>query len=833
LTLATLCCGAAQAQSPETAIWNFAGGQMDGGFPQAKLIFDSDGNLYGTTALGGNYYTSDCGTPPGCGAVFELSPPVGGGTAWLETVLYNFCNVGYCADGMYPMAGLVRSSQGTLYGTTLQGGGGEAYPAAGALFSLTPPTGGGATWTERVLYGFCLIQNPLCGDGAYPYGDLVLDAQGNLYGTTSSGGAGDHGVVFEFDPTSGYTVLHSFCSQADCTDGGNPGAGLIFDAQGNLYGTTSAQGANGGGTVFELSPPSGGGTAWTYTVLYSFCALANCADGQTPVAELIFDSSGNLYGTTEAGGTSGNGTVFELSPPSGGGSAWAESVLYSFCSQANCADGSAPKAGLILDAGGDLYGTTQQGGTAGEGTVFKVRPPSGGGSSWAETVLYNFCAEANCADGAGPLATLIFDAKGNLYGTTQQGGTTSAACGTTNCGVVFELSPLPATDTSLALAPSTVSIGSSAPVVMAAAVTPASGSGTPTGTVAFLNGGTQVGTGTLSGGGVQYDYDPSALAPGTYSITAFYSGDSSFGASVSAPQILTVTAQGTTTALASSANPSIFGQAVTFTATITPSAGPTGTVAFTADGTTLSGCAAVTLSAGTAQCATSTLAVDSHTIVAAYSGDSTYPGSSGTLTQVVGASPGSFALAASPGSQSVNSGSAAAYTITVTAQGGFAGPVVLSCAGAPAGGACVFSQSLLQVPAGGSAGTTMMVVTAQQNAQFAPPGGSRPWGTPLGLGLTLGMGLIGLTVGLVTLASPPNRRRRTARRARRRQGAHRGCRLVFLLIVPAMAAALVSCGGSSGGPSQSYTIKITATSTATSPAIVQSTSVSLAVAAAD
>src|ERR1019366_2578878 len=277
---------------------------------------------------------------------------------------------------------------------------------------------------EKVLHNF----NNDGTDGYYPEVGLIVDAAGNLYGTTTAGGAYNSGTGFELTPAAGggwtETVLHNF---GNGTDGATPYAGLIFDAAGNLYGTTQYGGTYGVGTVFELTPAGGG--SWTEKVLYSF--NHNGADGGVPAAGLIFDAAGNLYGTTVNGGTGSNcvlgcGTVFELTPAAGGG--WTEQVLHSFNN--NGADGSTPFAGLIFDAAGNLYGTTFAGGTYGYGTVFELTPAAGGG--WTETVLHNF---GNGTDGTAPYAGLIFDAAGNLYGTTFVGGTYGY-------GTVFEVTPV-------------------------------------------------------------------------------------------------------------------------------------------------------------------------------------------------------------------------------------------------------------------------------------------------------------------------------------------------------------------------------------------------------
>src|ERR1022692_2364418 len=264
-----------------------------------------------------------------------------------------------------------------------------------------------STWAaaqEKVLHNF----NHDGTDGWRPEAGLIFDAAGNLYGTTSQGGSSAVGAVFELTPAAGGTwtekVLHSFLN--DGTDGVNPVAGLIFDGAGNLYGTTYQGGTYGDGTVFELTPAAGG--TWTEQVLHNF--NYDSTDGAGPHAGLIFDAAGNLYGTAASGGTYSYGTAFELTPAAGG--TWTEKVLWNFGSGA---DGSYPQGGLIFDAAGNLHGTTTSGGAHGPGTVFELMPAGGG--TWSERVVHSF---GNGADGSGPYAGLIFDAAGNLYGTTHQ-----------------------------------------------------------------------------------------------------------------------------------------------------------------------------------------------------------------------------------------------------------------------------------------------------------------------------------------------------------------------------------------------------------------------------
>jgi uncharacterized repeat protein (TIGR03803 family) len=346
-----------------------------------------------------------------------IDPRGGAAPPSTEQVLYKFCSQSNCVDGGGPGAGLLMDGSGNLYGTT-QSGGTKGY---GTVFQLTLTSTG---WTEKVLYSFCSQSN--CADGANPKAGLIMDAAGNLYGTTVSGSATSGGVVFQLTPTAtGWSenVLYSFCSQSNCADGYAPRAGLIMDGAGNLYGTTYGGGQSGCfsgigcGVVFQLTPS---GTGWSEKVLYTFCSQSNCADGSTPLAALIMDAAGNLYGTTWTGGGIDDGVVFELTPS---GTGWSQKILYSFCSLggSSCKDGARPQAGLIMDAAGNLYGTTQLGGGVSYlgGTVFQLTQT---GTGWSEKVLYTFCSQTNCVDGEQPVAGLIMDAAGNLYGTTYGGG---------------------------------------------------------------------------------------------------------------------------------------------------------------------------------------------------------------------------------------------------------------------------------------------------------------------------------------------------------------------------------------------------------------------------
>jgi uncharacterized repeat protein (TIGR03803 family) len=387
------------AASPEAVLHNFNSNGKGGNYPQAGLSFDAAGNLYGTTDSGGAYNQ---------GTLFELTPRAGGG--WTKKVLHNFNANG--KDGYEPNASLILDTAGNLYGTTYAGG---AYDC-GTVFELTRQVGG--VWVEKILHSFN------GGDGINPLASLIFDAAGNLYGTTTLGGDYIEGTAFELMPQGGGVwaekILHNF--NRNGADGDNPFASLIFDAAGSLYGTTYVGGADGGGTVFKLTPKAAG--VWTEKILHDF--NNNSKDGFYPVASLIFDAAGNLYGTTVNGGAHGGGTVFELVPKSGGG--WTEKVLYSF--NTNGRDGTYPNASLIFNAAGNLYSTTYAGGAHNDGTVFELTPKVGG--SWTEKVLHTFNNLGR--GGYKPYASLILDAAGNLYGTTSQGGAHGG-------GTVFKITP--------------------------------------------------------------------------------------------------------------------------------------------------------------------------------------------------------------------------------------------------------------------------------------------------------------------------------------------------------------------------------------------------------
>ena len=410
----------------------------NGASPQGGLVADAKGNLYGTTYLGGGAY--------GFGNVFELSRANGG---WKEKVLFNFTGG---ADGGGPLDSLVFDASGNLFGTTISGGQGQClwngtqWYGCGVVFELSPS---GKTWQENVLFSFV----PGQVKGVMPVGGLVFDGAGNLYGTTYAAGVdggprysrtanginpptywgcndpGCGGSVYELSPTQNGWQEKDIYGFTGGSDGGVSEANLVFDAAGNLYGTTVYGGSTGCvsgygcGVVFEVSP---GRRGWSESVLHTFSAT----DGAYPQGSVTFDSQGNLYSTTSYGGSGncnvlyeppGCGTVFRLKPGKAG---WKESVIYNF---GDGDDGGMPFAAVIMDGQGELLGTTFDGGSAHEGVVFKLAPSR---RSWKESVLYTFSYP-----GAGqPVAPLLAMPDGRLVDTSVNGGSQ-------DYGAVFELIP--------------------------------------------------------------------------------------------------------------------------------------------------------------------------------------------------------------------------------------------------------------------------------------------------------------------------------------------------------------------------------------------------------
>jgi uncharacterized repeat protein (TIGR03803 family) len=370
----------------------------DGTFP-AGVIFDGSGNLYGVAIEGG---------PTGTGLVFKLTPTASG--HWNEKILFEFDRT----NGLFPNP-VVFDSAGNLYGTL-----GETLPDGnGAIFKLSPTADG--HWGEKILY--TLNSNR----GLEPRTSVTFDASGNIFSTASEGGAYGQGSVFELSPTTPGHWHETTVQSVHGADGDFVECKVVFDTAGNLYGTTFQGGAHNAGTVWELTPQPDG--TWIDTILYSFTGSSD--GGFPPGGGVILDTAGNLFGTTSLGGASGKGTVFELSPKAGG--TWTETVLYSFTGGL---DGSEPSfSTLTFDKVGNLYGETTLGGAGrcvefGCGVVFELSPTGGG--IWTETVVYSF--SGNGAKGETPWQGLVLDAAGNLYGTTQHGGAYGQ-------GTVFEIKP--------------------------------------------------------------------------------------------------------------------------------------------------------------------------------------------------------------------------------------------------------------------------------------------------------------------------------------------------------------------------------------------------------
>jgi len=416
LALGALCLLTAFAAEAQTyqVIHNFVGG-ADGAEPNYGLTIDSAGNLYGTT------FEGDAGT----GTAYKLSQ---GSTGWLLSPLYVFTVV---SDGVIPYSTLVPGPDGKLYGTTGFGGIGSCMSygqsGCGTVFSLQMPMTchvAHCSWTETPLYKFSGH-----ADGSNPYGaTLVFDQAGNLYGTTFNGGGGSCtsgcGVVFKLTPSGGSwteTVLYTFTGGPD---GASPWAGVTLDAAGNLYGTTSAGGLYGDGTVYELSPA---GSGWTQKTLHTF---QRQMDGGSPFSGVIFDPFGSLYGATQYGGPAGGGTVFQMT--SLGGS-WNFKTLYSFAGSGG-GRAKGPVGNLVLDSAGNLYGSTAGDGAYRFGSVFKLSHASSTG--WTFTSLHDF---TNGLDGGSPRSNLVFDSAGNLYGTASVGGSGNPTTCVGSCGVVWQI----------------------------------------------------------------------------------------------------------------------------------------------------------------------------------------------------------------------------------------------------------------------------------------------------------------------------------------------------------------------------------------------------------
>jgi uncharacterized repeat protein (TIGR03803 family) len=388
LTLTTLAAATPAGAQTGIALRSFSTTDADGYTP-GVVIFDTAGTLYVTTSQGGLYNG---------GVVFKMTPRTGGG--WAEQILHSF-NLA-AGDGSGP-GGLVFDGSGNIYGSCSGGG----AHGDGTVFKMIPQPDG--RWSEHILYSF---------SGGYGTGpsNVVLDAAGNLYGTTNYGGSYGLGSIFELtrhsDGTWVENTIHSF--PVNSSDGYEPDSGVILDAAGNIYGTTFYGGANicpqvgvGCGTVYKLSPATGG--TWTEAILHAFAG--DGTDGSFPIAGVVFDPAGNLYGTTFTGGAGSVGVIFELTPA---GATWTETILHTF---ENNGDGILPGGGsLAADAAGNFYGTTQEGGNLGNGTIYKLTRGAGG------TFTYATYFKFDGANGMYPGSNVTTDGHGNVFGPTPVGG---------------------------------------------------------------------------------------------------------------------------------------------------------------------------------------------------------------------------------------------------------------------------------------------------------------------------------------------------------------------------------------------------------------------------
>lgn len=388
------------ATDGEAILHTFTDENGDGSGPSSGLVFDATGNVYGTTFEGGTYEN---------GAVYKLAPNADG--SWTESIIYSFTGA---SDGASPSGTLALDAIGNLYGTARFGPNTGDFACCGSVFELSPTSSG---WQYRLLYTFTGGV-----DGSYPSASVTLGAGGTLYGTAFEGGAYGVGTVFSLTPKAGgkwrFNLVHTFTGGKD---GGYPDTNLILDAAGSLYATTAGGGSGtscstGCGTVFSLTQSGG---AWREAVLHDF---TGGLDGEFPNGTLIFDSFGNLYGTASGAGAHGLGVVFELKPSSG---IWKETVLHAFVGKP---DGASPNGRLALDAAGNLYGTSDGGGSVGFGTAFELTPRAG---RWSFTLLHSFFVSHS--DGAEPTGGLVTDSSGNFYGAA--GGGSFAA------GLVFVLTP--------------------------------------------------------------------------------------------------------------------------------------------------------------------------------------------------------------------------------------------------------------------------------------------------------------------------------------------------------------------------------------------------------
>ncbi len=638
-----------------TTLYSFTE-EKDGLFPIAPLVQGTDGNFYGTSEGASE---GEGGPPENYGAVYKLSPS---GTF---TLLHYFCSTDFCADGYYPSSALVQGTDGSFYGTTTGGG-----LADGVVFKVT------SSGTFSVVYTFCSLAN--CADGGLSSG-LVQGIDGNFYGTTEIGGATGAGSVYKLTPAGELTTLYSFCPQgkSPCPDGSVPSAALVQGSDGNFYGTTATGGTGSGcpqaatvgcGTLFKMTP------AGALTTLYNFCSQggSNCTDGFDPIAALTAGSDGNFYGATFSGvnpsycNGDGCGTLFRITPSG------TLTTIYSFCSSGGsaCTDGQQPYAGVIQSDTGVFYGTTTLGGASDLGTIYTVTtspalaapvqlslsqsqidPGSSATLSWkvlnAFSTTMQQCAAfvKNSTPGAGTWSgiqpgtysssTKLYSGSATITPTANGTYTYVLTCGGQESGFATLIVGYNST-TALTASPASPSVGQQ--VALSATVT--GSQTTPTGSVTFSVDGVTLGSAKLNGSGVAtFTASSNGIAPGSYPITANYSGDSTYSSSASKALTISLAKAPTSTSLAVSPNPVTPPASATLTATVSRSASgakgtPTGSVTFSVDGVTLgsaklNGSGIATLTASSAG-----IKPGSYPVVAKYSGDTSDSASTSAAVNV-------------------------------------------------------------------------------------------------------------------------------------------------------------------------------------------------------
>jgi uncharacterized repeat protein (TIGR03803 family) len=680
----------------------------DGAQPLGPVLLDSHGNLYGAAEFGGNPNIPLCGSS-GCGVVFELSPS--GGGSWQYSLLYTFSG----SDGMSPSSGVIFDlEQQNLYGVGHSGG--SLY--GGVVFELSPTAGGTTPWTETVLYPF--------GDDDQPTGGLAIDSQGNLYGTTIFYSQYNGGVfeLTETPPGSGQWVENTLYV-AQFTDPGDYLGALTFDAQHNVYATAAEDGPGGAGGVIQLTPPASGGF-WNENIIYAFNANDNAPTGSFPAGGVIFDARGNLYGTTAYGGSqscgyNGCGMVFELSPPNGGGP-WTNTILYAFSGP----DGQSPFASLLPDGHGNYYGTTEAGGAFGNGVVFEVSPVptntavamNGSAPTYGQPVSFTATVGPTVQYGSPVTGTVQFQINGTDFGapvTLVSGQATSGSIanlsppsqsiGAIYSGDVFHTGSTgnlmanvnqqtPALSV-VSVNPASENSGTGTPTLVSATLTWTGNGNTPTGAVTFGSTAGGAFTGTPSCGPTSattitctQSFTPSATdAPAAYTMSAHYNGDTNYGAasSTQANNFTIIQQKVTPTVVVTTVIPNWVpygsGFVTVVAATIswtgsgpapTSNSGPLLTFSSTAPGAFVPElCLGRTspMVCGAIFTPVSTDAVGTYTIKATYAGNNNYTSASSTQVNNFGIAADIPAIRISPNSLDIPYSSTATVALTATFTG--------------------------------------------------------------------------------------------------------------------------------------------------------------------